>query len=49
MKLDKLFVALIVTGLATMLVPVSADAARNLAFDDKGNEIEESGLKSGSK
>jgi len=43
MKLDKLFVALIVTGLATMLAAVSTHAARNLAFDDKGNEIEESG------
>ena len=37
MKLDKLFIALTVAGLATTLAPVSAHAARNLAFDDKGN------------
>ena len=36
MKLDKLFVALIVTGLATMLVSVSAHAGR-IAFDHSGN------------
>ena len=37
MKLHKLFVAVIVAGLATILFSISAHAARNLAFDDKGN------------
>src|SRR2546430_3115090 len=35
--LNRLFIALAVTGLATMLAAVSAHAARNLAVDDKGN------------
>src|SRR5438094_7128752 len=35
--LNRLFIALTVAGLATMLAPVSAHAARNLAVDDKGN------------
>src|SRR6266478_1569956 len=36
MKLDKLFIALTVVGLATMLVSVSAHAGR-IAFDHSGN------------
>src|SRR6266496_4213340 len=35
--MNKLFVALIVAGLGTILLSVSAHAARNLAVDDKGN------------
>src|SRR5436190_19661737 len=35
--LNRLFMALTAIGLATMLVPLSAHAARNLAVDDKGN------------
>src|SRR5437762_2207032 len=35
--LNRLSIALTVAGLATTLVPVSAHAARNLAFDDKDN------------
>jgi hypothetical protein len=35
--LNRLFIALTAIGLATMLVSVSAHAASNLAFDDKGN------------
>src|SRR5438067_792562 len=35
--LNRLSIALTVTGLATMLAAVSGHAARNLAFDDKGN------------
>src|SRR5438094_7967964 len=35
--LNRLFIALTVAGLATMLAAVSAHAARNLAVDDKGN------------
>src|SRR5207247_8783766 len=34
--LNRLFIVVTVTGLATMLAPVSAHAARNLAVDDKG-------------
>src|SRR5438552_5117238 len=35
--LNRLFIVVTVTGLATMLAAVSAHAARNLAVDDKGN------------
>src|SRR5205823_2992644 len=35
--LNRLFIVVTVTGLATMLAPVSAHAARNLVVDDKGN------------
>src|SRR6266700_2339625 len=35
--LNRLFMALTAIGLATMLVPLSAHDAHNLAFDDKGN------------
>ena len=36
-RLNRLFIALTAIGLAIILVSVSAHAARNLAFDDKGN------------
>src|SRR5436190_4380271 len=35
--LNRLFIVVTATGLATMLAAVSAHAARNLAVDDKGN------------
>src|SRR5438876_11286587 len=35
--MEKLFVAVTIACLGTILISVSAHAARNLAFDDKGN------------
>src|SRR6266702_371160 len=35
--MNKLFVARIVAGIGPFLISISAHAARNLAFDDKGN------------
>src|SRR5437867_12508986 len=36
-EMKKLFVAVTIACLGTILISVSAHAARNLAFDDKGN------------
>src|SRR6266542_69509 len=35
--MEKLFVAVTIASLGTILISVSAHAARNVAFDDKGN------------